>query len=197
VSLVVLADDKARWKPDRYEFEHWGAGITARFLVSKLLEWKERWEEMEQSKNPFAIAVMAHLKTMETRYNPELRAEWRYRFVRRLYEGGFSREQVIQMLRFLEWVMALPPDEERAFYERVEGLDKEKKMEWVTSFEHNGMLVATREAVLGALEARFGAVSPLLAAELDGIDDMAILKRLLRRAVVDVSKPEELLNEES
>ena len=196
VSLVVLADDREGWKPDRFEYEHWGAGITSRFLVSKLLEWNERWEELEQIKNPFAIAVMAHLKTMETRYNPELRAEWRYRFVRGLYDGGFAREHVIEMLRFLEWVMVLPPDEEQTFYKRLEGLDKETKMQWVTSFEHERMLIDRREAVIEALEARFGTISPSLAAELEGIEDMATLKRLHRRAIVGVSKPEELLDEE-
>ena len=202
VSLVVLADDREGWKRDRFEFEHWGAGIISRFLVSKLLEWKERWEELEQSENPFAIAVMAHLKTMETPNDPQARAEWRFRFVRRLYEGGFVREHVIEMMRFLDWMMVLPEDFQPEFNARVGELDKETNVEYVTTWERNGIkigiktgaLQSTREGILNVLDARLGVVSPSLAAELDGIDDLDTLTRLLRRAAV-VDRPEELLDE--
>ena len=206
VSLVVLADDREGWKPDRYEFEHWNAGITSRFLVSKLLEWKERWGELDESENAFAIAVMAHLKTMETRNNPQERAKWRFRFVRRLYEGGFVREHVIEMLRFLDWMMVLTEDLEVLHNERIGELEKERKVEYVTSWQRNGIktgietgiktgaLQKAREDVREVLDARWGVVSPSLVEVLDGIDDLATLKRLLRRAAV-ADKPEELLDE--
>ena len=195
VSLVVLADDREGWKPDSYGFEHWGAGITSRFLVSKLLEWKGRWDELEQSQNPFSVAVMSHLKTMETRNDPSERAKWRFQFFRRLCQGGFLREHVVEMLRFMDWLMVLPPDLELEHHALVEEFEEESNMEYVTSWQRRGALQSTREDIVAVLDERWGEVSPSLVAELDGIDDPVVLKRLLRRAVT-VNRPEELLNEE-
>jgi hypothetical protein len=41
--------------------------------VAKLTDYQSNWAELERSRNPFAIAVMAHLKTRETRGEPENR----------------------------------------------------------------------------------------------------------------------------
>ena len=67
-------------------------------------------------------------------------------------------------------------------------------MEYVTNWERRGAPQNAREAIVDVLDARWGVVSPSLAAELDGIDDPAALKRLLRRAAV-VDRPEEFLDE--
>ena len=202
VSLVLLADDHPGWKPDSFGFGRWGAGTTTRFLVSKLLEWGDRWEELEQSNNPFAVATMAHLKTMQTRHNPEERAEWRFRFVRRLYEGGFSREHVEDMLGFLDWVMALPEDLERQFDDRVERFETERRMDFIPHWERRGIrtgrlegsLQTSREAVLAVLETRFTAVDPSIADAISRIDDLEWLKRMHRRAIL-AARPEDVLEE--
>jgi hypothetical protein len=60
VSLAVLTDDRKAWKPDRYGYELWGCEVGIRFPVIKLTEYREKWDMLESSRNPFAIAVTAH-----------------------------------------------------------------------------------------------------------------------------------------
>ena len=76
-------------------------------------------------------------------------------------------------------------------------------MEYVTTWERNGIKIGiktgalqkAREDIVEVLDARWGVVSPSLVAELDGIADPDILKRLHRRAVL-MNSPEGLLDEE-
>ncbi|MBA4466318.1 hypothetical protein FHK98_12570, partial [Cylindrospermopsis raciborskii CS-506_A] len=51
----------------------------------KLLSYEEKWSELEESNNPFAIVVMAHLKTKATKGKPEEREKWKWILIRGLY----------------------------------------------------------------------------------------------------------------
>jgi hypothetical protein len=67
VSLAILGDERETWRPEPFDEELWGCRARFEFPIVKLLDYTPRWEELETSRNPFAIAVMAHLKTKETR----------------------------------------------------------------------------------------------------------------------------------
>jgi hypothetical protein len=58
--------------------------------IVKLLDYQAHWEDLEASLNPFlnpfAIVVMAHLKTKETRKDFRARKEWKFRLTRMLYD---------------------------------------------------------------------------------------------------------------
>jgi hypothetical protein len=73
ISLAVLADDRASWRPKQYHSELAGCELTFKFPTVKLLDYWNKWEELEHSTNPFAIVVMTHLKGLETRKNPQQR----------------------------------------------------------------------------------------------------------------------------
>jgi len=45
-------------------------------MTANILDFKNQWEELEESNNPFAIVVMAHLKMLETRNDFEKRLLW-------------------------------------------------------------------------------------------------------------------------
>ncbi len=68
-SLAILADEDPKWKPDHYWNELWGCKVGIEFPVVKLLDYADKWDELEKSDNPFAVVVIAHLKTQETRKN--------------------------------------------------------------------------------------------------------------------------------
>ncbi|TVR64161.1 MAG: cytosolic protein, partial [Candidatus Competibacteraceae bacterium] len=46
-SLVVLADDRPQWRPDRYERQLWGCDLHLKFPVVKLLDDQGRLAELE------------------------------------------------------------------------------------------------------------------------------------------------------
>ena len=72
-SFAILGDERPGWRPDSYGYELWGCQVRLDFPTVKLLDYRERWEELESSRNPFAVVAMAHLHTQATRKDPERR----------------------------------------------------------------------------------------------------------------------------
>jgi hypothetical protein len=79
--------------------------VDFRFPIVKLLDYQSRWSELEESQNPFAIVVMAHLKTKETKKDLPARKEWKFTLTRMLYEREYEREDIINLFRFLDWIL--------------------------------------------------------------------------------------------
>ena len=86
LSLAVLGDDNPRWRPDRFGYSRWGSSTEIRFPVVKLLDYAEQWETLEQSRNPFAMVIMAHLLTLQTRHDPQARYSGKVELVKKLYD---------------------------------------------------------------------------------------------------------------
>ena len=102
-----------------------------------MLDYIDRWEELEKSDNPFAVIVMAHLKTQDTRHDDQERKIWKFYLVRRLYECGYQREDVINLLHFIDWLMRLPEDIEESFWAEMRQYEEGKKMEYVSSVKES------------------------------------------------------------
>jgi hypothetical protein len=96
-SLAVLGDERATWRPNQFSDELWGCEVRFRFPVVKLLDYEQRWQELEASRNPFATVVMAHLKAQETRNDARECFSSKLYLTRRLYEQGYEREDVEQL----------------------------------------------------------------------------------------------------
>jgi hypothetical protein len=135
VSLVILGDERATWRPAPFREELWGCEATFRFPMIKLLDYAHRWAELEASTNPFAIAVMTHLKTKETRTDAQARKEWKFRLTRRLYEQGYERQDILNLFRFIDWMLDLPEGLKQAFRAELEQYEQERQMPYVTSIE--------------------------------------------------------------
>ncbi|MBI2939980.1 MAG: cytosolic protein, partial [Chloroflexi bacterium] len=116
-SLAVLGVERANWRPDRFRYAVGGCEVGIRFPLAKLVDYRSRWAELEGSRNPFAVAVMAHLKTRETRHDDQERRRWKLALVRGLYERGFRRQEVLDWFRFVDWLMRLPAEGEAGFWE--------------------------------------------------------------------------------
>jgi hypothetical protein len=99
----------------------------------KLLDYEPR--SLEASRNPFAIAVMAHLKTKETQKDPQSRKEWKFQLTRRLYEQGFERQDIMELFLFVDWMMELPEGLKREFKVELDQYEQEKHMRYVSSIE--------------------------------------------------------------
>ena len=78
----------ASWRPDRFGYGRWGCEVGIRFPVVKLLDYAADVPGLEANPNPFAAVVLAHLKTRETRQDPEARCVWKIRLIKGLYERG-------------------------------------------------------------------------------------------------------------
>jgi hypothetical protein len=135
VSLAILGDERETWRPQLFQDELWGCRASFEFPIIKLLDYEPHWAELEQSQNPFAIAVMAHLRTKATREDAQLRKEWKFRLTRRLYEQGYKRQDILNLFRFIDWMMELPDALKQEFRAELEQYEQEKQMPYVTSIE--------------------------------------------------------------
>lgn len=165
-SFAVLTDQDPEWRPTQYSQQLLGCEITFKFQIAKLLDYEERWQELEESPNPFAIVVMAHLKAQETRGQQQERKSWKLSLIRRLYQGGYEREEIINLFKFIDWVMQLPKELETEFWQEVNQLQEEKQMQYITSVERIGIEKGVLRQLLRALELRFNSVPESLQSRL-------------------------------
>lgn len=190
VSLALLADRQQNWRPNRYGYDLWGCRVGIEFPVVKLLDYEARWSELEQSSNPFAIIVMVHLKAQATSRDAQGRLQWKLSLVKMLYHKGYTREDILELFRFMDWLLVLPEELESGFSEALRQYEEDIKMPYVTSIERRGIqqgiqrgiLQKSREAVIEILEVRFESVPDSIAEIIKGIDDLTILNMLLKRA---------------
>ena len=139
VSLAVLGDASTRWRPARYGYHLWGCRVGIAFPVVKLRDYQARWTELEASTNPFATVVMAHLQTRATRRDPAGRLQEKLRLMRRLYAHGYTRQDILDLFRFIDWVMVLPEELEARFQTELAHLEEETRMPYITSIERMGI----------------------------------------------------------
>jgi len=140
VSLAVLADDNKDWRPDQYTHELWGCEVQFRYPVVKLLDYQKETRLLDSAKgNPFAVVVWAHLAALETRKNTQRRLQSKIHLVKSLYAEGFNKREIVNLFRFIDWVLDLPVSHQSLFWEELKKYEEDKKMPYVTSVERIGM----------------------------------------------------------
>ncbi|QXE23634.1 hypothetical protein B6N60_02324 [Richelia sinica FACHB-800] len=219
ISLAVLADEEANWRPSSYNYQLGGCRVSLDFPIAKLLDYEPSWSSLENSKNPFAIVVMAHLKSKATKRNPENRLQWKLSLVRLLLESGFSRQDIRQLFRFIDWIMVLPEELAINFKTEIRSYEEARKMRYVTSIERlakqegieeglqegrqlglelgiqEGILQMGRDNLIEVMETRFGELPTSIVNAVNQINDSSVLKTLLKRAISipSISEFEQLL----
>jgi len=140
VSLAVLADEMERWRPQGFSYGRWGCDLHFRYPVIKLLDYRNDPARLEAATgNPFAVVVQAHLLALATRKNADERLRSKFHLVKRLYTEGYSRQEVVDVFRFIDWLMDLPEAHERLFWDELARYEEGKKMPYVTSVERIGI----------------------------------------------------------
>ena len=198
-SLAVLTDDQVQWRPSSFGYELWGCRAGLEFPVVKLLDYMQDSATLETNPNPFALVVLAHLETHATRRKAKERLQGKLALVRMLYERGYAKQDILELIRFIDWVLVLPEELETEFGQIVIEYEETMKMPYVTSFERAGIkkgiqqgiqqgeLRTLREALIEVLYARFGDLAPSLAAAINAMADPVLLKKLLKLAITTPS----------
>ncbi|MBD2732253.1 cytosolic protein [Nostoc sp. FACHB-892] len=178
-SCAVLGDDNIDWRPNQFGYELFGCTVDFQFPVIKLLDYQQRLSELEESHNPFATVVMAHLAAMQTRGDRLQRKQQKLALVRRLYEQGFEREAILNLLGFIDWMLTLPLDLEREFKREVEQLEAQQSMQYMTSFERIARMESLLEGIAVGLKLKFGTEGLSLLPEISRIEDVEQLRAVL------------------
>ncbi len=132
VSLAILADDDPNWRPNTFGYQNVGSWLQFGFTTVKLLDFYEA--ELEQSENPFALVVLAHLRALKTRGKPNLLLSEKIALIRKLKERGYTAEQVIHLYKVVDFMMTLSQEMEQLVKQVVRKFEEES--EWpLTSLE--------------------------------------------------------------
>ncbi len=191
MSLVVLGDDQPNWRPDCFEYDLWGCKISLKFPTVKLLDYRNKMEELKKKKNPFAFFVIAHLKTLETEGNLQQRFDYKDVIAKEMLEQGFTYEEVSHLFKFIDTLMKLPDDLEQAFLDKFYAYQEEKNMPILAPFEEIAMnkgiqIGSLREAqvtLIDILEEQFGDIPFSLIDNVNQIEDISQLRKLRRKAL--------------
>ncbi|AFZ60970.1 transposase [Anabaena cylindrica FACHB-243] len=199
VSLAILGDNQASWRPQEYSYERWGCRLSLQFPTVKLLDYQPRWSELEQSDNPFAVLVMAHLRTQATTKNLTGRLQWKLSLVKRMYELGYSREKILQLFDLIDRLMTLPPDLDLNFKTELKQFEDDKKMAYITSIERLGIAQTLQKSIVKIIKTRFQDAPSQLVEQINKIYDHERLNQLLEQAITIGSVPDfqELLTQEN
>ena len=134
ISLAVLGEPHPA-AYGRFGYGRWGSLLRLRFPVVSLSAYRSRWAELEASSNPFAVVTQAHLQARETTGADDARYRAKRELIRGLYRRGYPRPAILDLLRFVDWVLALPEGLEQQLWAEVQQFEEEKHMRYVSSLE--------------------------------------------------------------
>jgi cell division protein ZapA (FtsZ GTPase activity inhibitor) len=194
-SLAVLGDAKENWRPSSFGYNLFGCSLNFEFPIVKLIDYQQRLTELENSGNPFATVVLAHLAALNTTEDRSERKVQKLALVRSLYEKGFDEQEVINLLAFIDWMLTLPPDIEAEFKLELKQLEAGREMKYVTTFERDARQEGALSIVTQLLNRRDGNVSE---AELERIrslsaEELRALSEELLDSTSSSSKQQEAL----
>ena len=167
--------------------------------LSILLDYRDRSAELEQSANPFALAVLAHLRTQETRGDAEARLAAKTKLARMLFTRNWSRLEVEELLQFFDWIMTLPVEQEDAFeieYNEMERTETmaEKMSPLLERKTRRAKAEDARTILLRLGRKRLGEPTDAAVAAIEAITDIDRLHTLCER-VVDIESWDDLFIE--
>ncbi len=190
-SLALLTDENPNYRASEYQRSRWGCEVIFRYPIVKLIDYRERWKELEASTNPFAIAVMAYLKALEARGNEHEKYTWKKHFLLELYRRGLTREKILALYKFIDWIITVPENLENEIVEEVKAIE-EPTMPHITTAERIGIkkglaqaleesLPILHQAIGTIIELKFGEAGQGLDTRAQKIRQIPTLQQLTER----------------
>lgn len=202
ISVALLTDDDPNFRQNVYEIARWGFELYFKFPLVKLLDYREKWEDLVRDSNPFALATCAFLKTVETQGHDHERYQWKKRFLLEFYHANMSRATALSLLEFISVVMALPEAKDEELYEEIAPTTEEQNMSLLAIAERKGLekgleqglvqgLVRGREqgieqgieqglkeTIADILEIKFGVGALAFIPQVEQIDSLEALRKI-------------------
>jgi Domain of unknown function (DUF4351) len=115
--------------------------------------------------------LQAHLAAQATkgRESQQRRRKQKFALMTTMYERGYSRQEVIDLFRFIEWVMVLPPELEKAFKNDLATYEEEKNMPYISNLERESREAGKAELVIKLLNRKTGKVSEEALARIEAL----------------------------
>jgi len=179
ITLALITEESESFRPSEYKVAHRTYELSFKFPVIKIIDYKDRTDELKTSMNPFAIATFAYLRLIESKDDVEKKYKWKKALIADLYEKGFSREDIAALFKFIDWIIRIPTELEKTFREEIirikskEGISVEETMHTIES------MAARKKAVDIALE---------MLANGEPVDKIAKYTKLTEEEIKDIAK---------
>ena len=158
-SLAVLADEQAGWRPSEFGYELWGcrAGLVFRrsscWTTGRVVESGREPQSLRHDRDGASEGAGDAAQPDRA---PDLEAGADPAAVRL----GYNRQKVIDLFRFIDWVLQLPEPQALAFWHEVSEMEEEKRMQYVTSVERIGIQQGCSKAFSKAFSRAFSKARP-------------------------------------
>jgi hypothetical protein len=158
ISVAILTDEDENYRPDEYLVQQWGFELRMKIPMVKIIDFKnkkELREKLETSGNPMAMVVKAQLKRYELkRADNKKKSTVKWELIRQCYEKNYSKEDIRVLLKFIDWLIRLPEGLNKQLSERIEKLEEDYKMPYVTSWERIAKKEGKKEGKREGMEAK-------------------------------------------
>ncbi len=190
ISLAILGDKSKSWRPNHYGYNLGNCNLKLEFPTVKLLDYQEKWAQLESDLNPFAIMVMAHLKTKATTSNLTEREQWKWLLIRSLYEKGYSKLQIVKLFKFIDSMMTLPKQLQKNLVEKINDYEEERKMPLISPTEKLAEERGEKQLVIRLIQRKLGNITLETESQIKAlnIDDVEQLGENL----FDLTSPDDL-----
>ena len=147
VASLALLTGRGASCPGIFRSGRWGSEIEFRFPVATLERYRRDPTLLEGDPNPFAIVVLAHLQSQHAR-SAEARFHWKFRLMRILLERKHRRRTIMELFRFIDWLLILPRDLEMKLQRKIAKHVSENKK----PYEFSWIRYAREEGIAEGLE---------------------------------------------
>ncbi|MCI5134896.1 MAG: hypothetical protein D3920_07425 [Candidatus Electrothrix sp. AW2] len=202
VSIALLIDGSPSFRPNHFRSELFGCEVRFTYPVIKLLDFD--CPGLDKDNSLFAVITRVQLAKLKSEKDPDKRYSFRLDLTKELYSREYSKEQIIRLYRFIDYVLKLPEPQALQFNKEMELFEEARTMPYMSTIERaakeegilqgiskgieqgrtRGQLEKAQEDVLEVLEVRFGNVPLRVKEEIILCNDLTRLNKAHRHALL-------------
>jgi len=135
VALAIYTDGNSKFKPNEYHKAFYGTELSYKFNTYKILDQKDKKEDLKSNNNPFALIILASLYYLESKKNDNKRYNFKIELTKLLLKKGYKRKDIFELFEFINVLMNfIDVDLESEFYKEIEKMPKVKEKQVISEF---------------------------------------------------------------
>lgn len=148
LSCAILIDTDKHWRPNNFKIGFADSYLCSQVVMIKMIDYQNQLNELEMSSNVFACVIYNQLCAIELlRKSHEERKQGKFALTKRLYKKGYSKNEISNLYKFIDFVIGLPKPLELEYINEVNQLEEMIKMAYVTSMERYGKIIFRKQGI--------------------------------------------------
>ncbi|MBL7785207.1 MAG: hypothetical protein JNM36_04830 [Chitinophagales bacterium] len=139
-ALAVFTGSKIPRNFQKYEWNHYGTRLLYEYNTYCII--RQHPADLEKSKNPFALFVLANYYVLKTKKEYHKRLTFKEKMVELLVLNGYDEKYITKFMLFINYIMILPKPLEDEFKQSIQTLiHKPIIMEHMPITHHSILLI--------------------------------------------------------